>query len=234
VRVLESIESAALLYLHGGRYTMGSTKAYRGFRCAARQRGGQTRALSIDYRLAPEHPYPAAIDDIVKSYKWLLAQHVDPARVIIAGDSAGGGLTLATLLELREKGITLPAAAVCLSPSTDLAQTGESITSKAADDIFLTSSLLDFCYGNFLGPDGDPTNPFVSPLYADLTGLPPLLVMVGTAEILLEDSIRLAAKAEAAGVDVDLVIGEEMFHVWRFLPLRTTEISAQRKDRTHD
>jgi len=215
VRVPESMESAVLLYLHGGGYTMGSTKAYRGF-VARLAREGQTRALSIDYRLAPEHPYPAAIDDIVKSYKWLLAQHVDPARVIIAGDSAGGGLTLATLLELREKGITLPAAAVCLSPSTDLAQTGESITSKAADDIFLTSPLLDFCYGNFLGPDGDPTNPFVSPLYADLTGLPPLLVMVGTAEILLEDSIRLAAKAKAAGVDVDLVIGEEMFHVWPF------------------
>ena len=102
MRVPESMESAVLLYLHGGGYTMGSTKGYRGF-VARLAREGQTRALSIDYRLAPEHPYPAAIDDIVKSYEWLLSQHVDPARVIIAGDSAGGGLTLATLLKLREK-----------------------------------------------------------------------------------------------------------------------------------
>jgi acetyl esterase/lipase len=135
---------------------------------------------------------------------------------VIAGDSAGGGLTLSTLLALKKDGVQLPAAAICLSPSTDLARTGASITTKAAEDVFLTPELLDLCYDSFLGACGDPTNPLASPLYADLAGLPPLLIMVGTDEILLDDSIRFAGKAKESGVEVELQVAEGMIHVWSF------------------
>jgi monoterpene epsilon-lactone hydrolase len=214
-RVPESDDAAVLFYLHGGGYIMGSPAGYRDF-VARICRAGRVRALSVDYRLAPEAPFPAAIEDAVKAYRWLLAQHVAPSRIVIAGDSAGGGLTLSTLLALKEKGIPLPAAAICLSPSTDLARTGTSIATKAADDVFLTRELLDVCFDNFLGPGTDPRDPLASPLYADLTGLPPLLIMVGTAEILLDDSTRLAEKAKASGVEVELHVAEGMIHVWLF------------------
>jgi len=214
-RVPQSEEGAVILYLHGGGYIMGSPAGYRDF-VAGICRAGRTRALSVDYRLAPEHPFPAAIDDAVKAYRWVLAKQVAPSRIVIAGDSAGGGLTLSTLLALKARGIALPAAAVCLSPSTDLARTGASIQTRAAEDVFLTRDLLDVCFDSFLGTDGDPRNPLASPLYAELSGLPPLLVMVGTAEILLDDSLRLAEKAKASGVEVELVVGEGMIHVWSF------------------
>lgn len=214
-QVPESDDSSVLLYLHGGGYIMGSIEGYRDF-VARICREGRIRALSVDYRLAPENQFPAAIEDAVKTYKWLLVQNIDPARIIIAGDSAGGGLALSTLLALKENGIKLPAAAICLSPVTDLAQTGKSVMTKAASDAFLSSELLNFCYYNYLGTDENKMNPLASPLYADLTGMPPLLIMVGTAEILLDDSIRLARKAKECGVDVDIVVAEEMIHVWSF------------------
>jgi len=194
---------------------MGSPAGYRNF-VARICRAGEVRALSVDYRLAPEAPFPAALEDAVKTYQWLLQQQVQPSRIVIAGDSAGGGLTLSTLLALKEKGIPLPAAAICLSPSTDLARTGSSILTKATEDVFLTRELLDVCYDSYLGPRGDPQNPLASPLYSDLTGLPPLLIMVGTAEVLLDDSTRLAEKAKEAGVEVELQVAEGMFHVWSF------------------
>jgi len=214
-RVPESDDTAVLFYLHGGGYIMGSPAGYRDF-VAQICRAARVRALSVDYRLAPEHPFPAAIEDAVQGYRWLLARHVVPSRIVIAGDSAGGGLTLSTLLALKENGIPLPAAAICLSPSTDLARTASSITTKAAEDVFLTRELLDVCFDNYLGPGGDPRNPLASPLYADLTGLPPLLIMVGTAEILLDDSTRLAGKAKESGVEVELQVAEGMIHVWSF------------------
>jgi acetyl esterase/lipase len=214
-RVPESNDTTVLLYLHGGGYIMGSPAGYRNF-VARICRAGEVRALSVDYRLAPEAPFPAALEDAVKAYRWLLQQQVQPSHIVIAGDSAGGGLTLSTLLALKEKGIPLPAAAICLSPSTDLARTGSSILTKAAEDVFLTRELLDVCFDSYLGPHGDPKNPLASPLYSDLTGLPPLLIMVGTAEVLLDDSTRLAEKAKDAGVEVELQVAEGMFHVWSF------------------
>lgn len=211
-RVPESEDSAVLLYLHGGGYIMGSPETSRDL-VARICRAASMRALSVDYRLAPENPFPAAIKDAVKSYNWLLAQNVEPARIIIVGDSSGGGLTLATLLTLREAGIQLPAA-ICLSPLTDLAQTGESIKTRVVADPLIRSELTSFCSDNYLGSDGDRRNPLASPLYADLTGLPPLLIMVGSAETLLDDSTRFATKAKEAGVEVDLVVADEMTHVW--------------------
>jgi acetyl esterase/lipase len=214
-RVPESDDEAVLFYLHGGGYIMGSLAGYRHF-VARICRAGRVRGLAVDYRLAPEHPFPAAIEDSVNAYRWLLANHIAPSRIVIAGDSAGGGLTLSTLLALKENGVQMPAAAICLSPSTDLARTGASITTKASEDVFLTRELLDLCYDSFLGPGEDPRNPLASPLYADLAGLPPLLIMVGTAEILLNDSTRIAKKAKESGVEVELQVAEGMTHVWSF------------------
>lgn len=205
---------AVVFYLHGGGYLMGSPAGYRDFVVRICRAGG-VRALSVDYRLAPEHAFPAAVDDAVKAYRWTLARGVAPSRIVMAGDSAGGGLTLSTLLALKAQNLPLPKAAICLSPVTDLALTGASVASKAAEDVFLTREKLDFYYSNFLKHQ-DPKTPLASPLYADLSGLPPMLVMVGTSEILLDDSTRLAEKAKASGVDVELVIGEGMIHVWPF------------------
>lgn len=212
-RVPESDNSAVILYLHGGGYILGTVEEYRDF-IARLCKAGHVQALSADYRLAPENRFPAAINDAVNTYKWLLSQNIEPNRIIIAGDSAGGGLTLAALLALRDEQVRLPAAAICLSPCTDLAQTGDSIKSKASVDPFLSSEFLSFCYDRYLGVDEDRRNPLASPLYADLTGLPPLLIMVGTSEILLDDSIRFAAKARNFGVPVELVVAEKMIHVW--------------------
>jgi dienelactone hydrolase len=169
--------------------------------------------LNVAYRLAPEHPHPAAVEDAVAAVRWVYAQGFAPARVAIAGDSAGGGLTLATLLALRDAGDALPAAAVCISPWTDLAATGESLRTKASVDPMVTEGPLREMARAYLGGK-DARTPLASPLYADLRGLPPLLVQVGDAELLLDDATRLASRARDAGVDVTLEVWEEMFHVW--------------------
>jgi acetyl esterase/lipase len=204
-----------VIYLHGGGYVMGSVPSYRAL--AGRiSRAAAARVLLVDYRLAPEHRFPAAVDDAVVACRWLARREGGLARVVIAGDSAGGGLSLATMLALREAGHALPAAAVCISPSTDLAKTGESIHARAHLDP-LVSVPSTFAHARrYLGDDGDPTHPLASPLYASLQGFPPLLVMVGTHEILHDDSTRLAEKARAAGVDVTLEIAQDMVHIWPF------------------
>lgn len=204
-----------VLYLHGGGYVLGSVPSYRAF--AGRvSRTAAARVLLVDYRLAPEHPFPAAVDDAVTVCRWLALQPGGLARVAVAGDSAGGGLSLAMMLSLRDAGHSLPVAAVCISPSTDLAKTGESIRARAHLDP-LVSVPGTFAHARrYLGEGGDPTNPLASPLYAELHGLPPLLVMVGTHEILHDDSTRLADKARAAGVDVTFEIGQDMVHIWPF------------------
>src|SRR5690606_5447385 len=161
------------------------------------------RVLSLDYRLAPEHPFPAAVDDAVTGYRWLLDQGIRPDRIAIAGDSAGGGLAAATLVALKDRGEPMPAAGVCLSPWVDMEGTGESMTSRAALDPMVQKDGLKDMASLYL--DGaDPRSPLAAPLYADLSGLPPLLIQVGTAETLYDDATRLAEKAEAAGVDVTL------------------------------
>jgi acetyl esterase/lipase len=159
------------------------------------------------------------VDDAVKAYRWLLKQGVDPARVVIAGDSAGGGLTAATLVALRDGGDPLPAAGVLMSPWLDMEGSGESMTSKAAVDPIIQWEFLRIAAGHYMA-GGDARAPLASPIYADLTGLPPLLIQVGGRETLLDDSTRLAERAKVAGVEVTLDVWDEMIHVWQlFAPL---------------
>ncbi len=207
-----------VLYLHGGGYVIGSPATHRGL-AGRLSAAAAARVLLIDYRLAPEHPFPAAVDDATAAYRWLLASGVSPARLVIAGDSAGGGLTVATLVALRDAGEPLPAAGICLSPWVDLEGTGDSMTTKAAVDPLVQRDLLLQMARWYLAGT-DPRTPLAAPLHADLRGLPPLLVHVGTAEVLFDDASRLAAKARAAGVEVTLEPWEDMIHVWHlFAPL---------------
>jgi len=203
-----------IYWLHGGGYCIGSINTHRGLLARISGASG-ARALAIDYRLAPEHPFPAAVEDAVAAYRWLLSTGVDPAQVIIGGDSAGGGLTVATLVALKEAGEPMPGAAACISPWTDLALTGESLISKADADPMITNDGITRVRDAYIS-DADPRAPLASPIYADLSGLPPLLVQVGENEVLLDDSTRLAERAEAAGVDVTLEVWPEMIHVWHF------------------
>ncbi len=202
-----------ILYLHGGGYCVGSMNTHRDL-ASRLSRAAAARVLLIDYRLAPEHPHPAAVDDATAAYRWLLAHGATPARTVSAGDSAGGGLTVATLLALRDARVPLPAAGVCLSPWVDLEAIGESMTTKAAvDPMVQRDGLLGMAAAYLAGQN--PRTPLASPLYADLSGLPPLLIQVGTAETLLDDATRLAERARKAGVTVTLEPWEDMIHVWQ-------------------
>jgi acetyl esterase/lipase len=204
---------AALLYMHGGGYVVGSTQGYRGLAAELGRAAGLT-TFSIDYRLAPENPFPAAVDDAVAAYTDLLDRGFAPGRIVLAGDSAGGGLTLAALVAIRDRGKPLPAAGLLLSPWTDLACGGASIVTKAAEDPSLKPSDLRTCASRYLGNSPAKT-PLASPLYADLAGLPPLMIQVGSAEILLDDAVRTAGAAGAAGTSVRLEIWPEMVHVFQ-------------------
>ncbi len=208
----------AILYLHGGGYVIGSIATHRGLVSRLTSATG-SRALSVGYRLAPENPFPAAVDDATAAYRWLVSQGMEPFRVVIAGDSAGGGLALATLLALRDAGDALPAAGVCISPWVDLEGLGESMTRNAdVDPIITKDGLMDMARMYLDG--ADPKSPLAAPLHGDLAGLPPLLIHVGSRETLLDDSTRLAEKAGLAGVDVTLEPWDEMIHVWHaFAPL---------------
>jgi acetyl esterase/lipase len=220
----ESDAERAILYLHGGGYAIGSIATHRFLMQAIGQAAG-ARVLGIDYRLAPENPFPAAVEDAVTSWKWLLGQGLDASRCAIGGDSAGGGLTLATLVALRDRGIALPGAAVLISPWTDLAGTGDSVRTKAAEDPMVTEEGLRMMAAAYLG-GADARNPLASPLYADLRGLPPMLVQVGTAEILLDDSTRLAERAKAAGCECVLESWEDMVHVFPAFPMLAESVQA--------
>ncbi|MCH8814938.1 MAG: alpha/beta hydrolase [Chloroflexi bacterium] len=208
-------------YLHGGAYSVGSVNSHRQL-IANISRATGARAFAIDYRLAPENPFPAAIEDATKAYRWLLNRGIDPARVVLAGDSAGGGLAAATLLSLRDAGDPLPAAAVLISPWTDMEGLGESMKTKADVDPMIAPDTLGEGASAYLG-GADPRNPLASPIHADLSGLPPMLIQVGGSEVLLDDSTRLAAKAEADGVDVTLEVWDEMIHVWHFFAVMLPE-----------
>lgn len=204
--------AGAVLYLHGGGYVIGSRVSHGGIAGNIAAAAHRRTALP-DYRLGPEHPFPAAIDDTVAAYQALLEDH--PAeQLAIAGDSAGGGLTLATLLALRERGIALPATAVCLSPWADLRCTNKSMRTRADVDPICRASKLRHMADLYL--DGtDPATPLASPALADLRGLPPLLIQVGDAEVLLDDAIAVERRARATGVDVELEIWDEMVHVFQ-------------------
>jgi acetyl esterase/lipase len=206
------VQGRVLLYLHGGGFGVGSAKAYRLFvsHLAAQLKA---RVLIADYRLAPENPFPAAFEDSVAVYRWLIDQGVAPQALAIAGDSCGGGLTIATLVAAREAALPMPAGAFVMSPWVDLALSGESMVSKAQEDTIIEPAALQAMAGAYLGAT-DPRTPTASPLYGNLAGLPPLLIQVGSSEILLDDANRLAARAGAAGVKVRLEIWPSMFHVW--------------------
>ncbi len=202
----------AVLYLHGGGYVLGSIGTHRELAARISAASG-ARCLVIDYRLGPEHPFPAAVEDAVKAYRWLLDVGYAPERLAIAGDSAGGGLTMATLLALKNEKLPLPATGVCISPWVDLAQQGESMTTKHDVDPMVTREPLTMMAKHYLA-GADPNTPLASPIHGDLRGLPPLLIHVGESETLLDDSTRLAERARKAGVEVELEVWPEMIHVW--------------------
>jgi acetyl esterase/lipase len=180
--------------------------------------GAHAKVLLIDYRLGPEHPFPAAVEDAAAAYHFLLQQGVAPSNITIAGDSAGGGLALAVLVLLRDAAEPLPATAVCLSPWVDLAGTGLSMETNREVDLMLSPELLAR-YASLYLNGREASEPLASPIYADLTGLPPTLIQVGSEEILLDDASRLAEKAQAAGVSVTLEVWPKMFHVWPALAM---------------
>lgn len=205
-------DDVALLYLHGGAYTICSPRTHRSITSGLSART-RARVLAADYRLAPEHPFPAAVDDALTAYRFLLDGGVSADRLAVAGDSAGGGLSIALLVAARDAGLPLPAAAAVLSPWTDLELTGETMDTKADVDPMLNRERLKESADAYLSGT-DARAPLASPIYADLSGLPPLFIHVGGRETLLDDAHRLAARAKQHGVDVTLEIEEEMIHIW--------------------
>jgi monoterpene epsilon-lactone hydrolase len=202
----------AILYLFGGGFVLGSPGTRRktaGHLAVA----AKARVLVPDYRLAPEHPFPAALEDVLRAYEWLPTQGAEPSRTVVAGDSAGGGLAVSTVLAVRDRGLPMPAGIVALSPWTDLSCSGESMITRAAADIECTRAGLLEMAGWYLG-GGDPRQPLASPLFAELAGLPPLLCVVGGDEALLDDTLRLVRSAGIAGVDATAVIVAGMQHVF--------------------
>ncbi|MGH7315179.1 MAG: alpha/beta hydrolase [Candidatus Rokuibacteriota bacterium] len=213
-----AVAGRVVLYLHGGGYVIGSPRSHRHL-AAAIAGAAATDTLLLDYRLAPEHPYPAAVDDATAAYRWLLDQAIAPERIVIAGDSAGGGLTVAALLALREARVPLPAGGVCISPWVDLTCSGRSYRTKAEVDPIVRRAGVEEMAKAYLGTT-PPRTPLASPLFADLRGLPPLLIHVGSDEVLLDDAVQLAERAKAAGVDATLEVYDRMIHVWHwFLPM---------------
>lgn len=200
-----------MLYFHGGGYVSGTCSSHRAI-VAKFVKGSAIPALLFEYRLAPEHPFPAALEDSLAAYGWLLDQGVRSDDVVFVGDSAGGGLALAALLAIRDQGLPLPAAAAVFSPVTDFTCSGESYRTKAKMCLS-PQGMGPACAKHYAG-DNAPGLPYISPLFGDLHGLPPILVVVGEDETLFDDSTRFAAKAKAAGVDLTLRVGEGMFHCY--------------------
>jgi len=219
ISVPKARDGIYVLYFHGGGYALGSAPLFRDFtwRIGA---AACAHVLYFDYRLAPEHPFPAALDDAVRVYRWLSTQR-DVRKVAFGGESSGGGLLLGTLLKLRDDGVRLPNAAVALSPWTDLALTGTSLQCNARTDPVLSAEALPSLAKQYLAGT-DPRNPYASPLYGNAFGLPPLLIQAGSREILRDDAVRIAENYKPAGCEVEIEIWEDMPHTWhlyaRILP----------------
>lgn len=213
IEVEAGVGPNTFLHLHGGGYVMGDPPGSRGFTTALAF-ATRARVVSLDYRLAPDHAFPAAVDDALAAYRALLEVGAAPARIAIGGESAGGGLTVAALLAIREAGLPLPAAGVAMSPWVDLACTGGSYDERADRDPLLTRGVLLEMAGQYLQGQ-DPRLPLASPIRADLAGLPRLLVQAGSDEVLLDDAITLAQRAQAAGVATELEVWPDMIHVWQ-------------------
>jgi Esterase/lipase len=207
-------QEKAILYFHGGGFRIGSVSSHRDL-IAQIASASNCRMLAINYRLAPEHRFPAALDDALAAYDWMRGQGLKPGNIAFVGDSAGGNLALAAMLALRERGLPLPVSAALMSPWTDLAATGASYVNRADADPIHQRPMILALARNYLGEHGDPCHPLVSPRYADLGGLPPLLIHVGDRETVRDDSLMLAEKARATGVDVDLQVWDGMIHVFQ-------------------
>lgn len=207
----------AVLYFHGGGFRIGSIASHRDLAARIANASG-CQVLSINYRLAPEHRFPAALEDALIAYQYLRDQGLHPADIAFAGDSAGGNLVLCTMLAARDRGLPLPAAGALMSPWTDLTASGASYQSRAEVDPIHQRAMILALAKNYLGKDGDASNPLASPLYADLSALPPLLVQVGDRETVRDDATELAARAKAAGVDVALQVWDGMIHVFQMFP----------------
>jgi epsilon-lactone hydrolase len=209
-----------VLHLHGGAYLLGFPALFRDFTWRIAD-AACARVLCIDYRLAPEHPFPAAVEDATAAYRWLIAHGAEPCNVAFVGDSSGGGLALASMMRLRDEGSPLPSAAVVLSPWTDLALTGQSLTEYRFSDPMVQVELMPRAVDLYLAGT-DPRSPYASPLYGDLAGLPPTLIHVGSDEALRDDAVRMAERLRAMGCEVELQAWPRMFHVWhmfaRILP----------------
>jgi len=207
-------KEAVVLYVHGGAFVAGSCLSSR---CLAVNLAQATElpVLSINYRLAPEYPFPAALEDVIAAYRWLLASGVQSQEVVMVGDSAGGNLVLAALLSLRDAGDPLAAAAILVSPWLDLATMGRSFLALADADPYLTPPFMQIAARQYLGTVS-PTLPLASPLYGDLRALPPMLIQVGSDEILLDDSLRLAQRVKAVGGVAHLEVWQRMWHVWHY------------------
>jgi len=212
----ESRAHRVILYLHGGGYVFGSSATHRAM-VARICRESAARALIVNYRLAPEYPYPAALEDSLTAYAWLMKQGIDPRGVVIAGDSAGGGLTLASLMALRDLKRELPAAGVLLSPWLDMTLSGWSMLTNEKTESMLSMQMLSFCARHYLNGH-NPADAKASPLFGDFHGLPSLLIHVGSHELLRDDAVRAARQAEAAGVDVSVEVFDGMMHVFHFFP----------------
>jgi acetyl esterase/lipase len=207
-------QNRVIMYVHGGGYVIGSVASHRHLVTELGRAAG-TRALSLDYRLAPEHPFPAAVDDALAGYRYLLEQGFEPGNIAIAGDSAGGGLTVAALLAIRDAGLEQPACGFCISPWVDMEAIGNSMTTQASrDPMVQKDGLLGMAAAYLNG--ADPRTPLAAPIYGDFQDIAPLLIQVGAAETLLDDATRLASVAGAADVEVNLQIWPEMIHVWHF------------------
>lgn len=223
--VPNAAEDKVIFYIHGGGFILGSPNTHRLFTVTI---GEETkmRVLSIDYRLAPENPFPACVEDCVTAYKWLLSTGIKPENIVIMGDSAGGNLTLVTLLKLKEEGIELPAGGVPLSPLTDYTLSDESFLENAETDPIL-ADVGSFWWPFAYAKDADRTNPLISPLFGDLKGLPPLLFQVSTTEMLYSDSVRFVNQAKSAGVDATLQAWDDMPHVFQAFGLNILPESKQ-------
>lgn len=211
-----SSDDSALVYFHGGGYVFGSPAGHRDLAWRLSKEGG-VRVLMVDYRLAPEHRFPAAVDDATAAYRWVLDQGIDPQKIMVGGDSAGGGLSAALMVNLKNLGIPQPKAAVLLSPWLDLTGSGETMTTNEDKDAMLTSEAIRRFTGFYLGEGTDPKAPLASPIFADLSGLPPMYIVVGDSEVLLSDSERLAEKLREAGGEVKLDVWPKMPHVFPIL-----------------
>ncbi len=204
----------AILYLHGGGFRIGSIASHRDL-IQRLSEAAQARVLAIDYRLSPECLFPAPVDDALAAWRWLLEQGHAPARIAIAGDSAGGGLALSLMLAARAKNLPLPCAACLMSPWTDMTASGATYETRAARDPMHQRAMILGMARGYLGKSGDACDPLASPLFADLGGLPPLLIQCGGREVILDDSCVLAERARQAGVEVELDLYEDMIHVFQ-------------------